>query len=57
VGAVNFAKGPIPGTVANGPIIGSQWLKSNGRFKVEVKITENHDDKKIPIAAKLKPYS
>ncbi len=57
VGAVNFARGPIPGTVANGPIIGSQWLKASGKFKVQVKITENHDDKKIPIAAKLKPYS
>jgi branched-chain amino acid transport system substrate-binding protein len=57
VGTVNFARGPIPGTVANGPIIGSQWLKASGKFKVQVKITEHHDDKKIPVAAKLKPYS
>ena len=57
VGKVNFAKGPIPGTVASGPIIGSQWVKKSGKFKVEVKITEHHDDKKIPVAAKLKPYS
>ena len=32
-------------------------MKSSGKFKVQVKVTENHDDKKIPIAAKLKPYS
>jgi branched-chain amino acid transport system substrate-binding protein len=57
LGPVNFARGPIPGTVANGPIIGSQWVKTSGRFKVEARITENHDDKKIPVAAKLKPYS
>jgi branched-chain amino acid transport system substrate-binding protein len=57
LGAVNFAHGPIPGTVANGPIIGSQWVKTSGKFKVEARVTEHHDDKKIPIAAKLKPYS
>jgi branched-chain amino acid transport system substrate-binding protein len=57
LGPVNFARGPIPGTVANGPIIGSQWVKTSGRFKVEARVTENHDDKKIPIAAKLKSYS
>ncbi len=57
VGAVNFAKGPIPGTIASGPLIGSQWLKSSGKFKVEVKVTDNHDDKRVPVAAKLKSYS
>ena len=50
LGAVNFARGPIPGTIANGPIIGSQWVKTSGRFKVEARVTENHDDKKIPVA-------
>ena len=57
LGAVNFARGPIPGTIANGPIIGSQWVKTSGRFKVEARVTENHDDKNVPVAAKLKPYS
>jgi branched-chain amino acid transport system substrate-binding protein len=57
LGAVNFARGPIPGTVANGPIIGSQWVKTSGKFKVEARVTEHHDDTKVPIAAKLKPYS
>jgi branched-chain amino acid transport system substrate-binding protein len=57
LGAVNFARGPIPGTVANGPIIGSQWLKTNNKFKVEAKVTEHHDDTRVPIAATLKPYS
>jgi branched-chain amino acid transport system substrate-binding protein len=57
LGAVNFPRGPIPGTVANGPIIGSQWVKTSGKFKVEARVTENHDDKRVPIAAKLKPYS
>ena len=57
LGAVNFARGPIPGTVANGPIIGSQWVKTSGKFKVEAKVTEHHDDTRVPIAARLKPYS
>jgi branched-chain amino acid transport system substrate-binding protein len=57
LGAVNFARGPIPGTVANGPIIGSQWLKTSNKFKVEAKVTEHHDDTRVPIAATLKPYS
>ena len=54
---MNFAKGPIPGTIANGPIIGSQWVKTSGKFKVEARVTEHHDDKRVPVAAQLKPYS
>jgi branched-chain amino acid transport system substrate-binding protein len=57
LGSVNFAHGPIPGTVANGPIIGSQWVKTSGKFKVEARVTEHHDDKRVPIAARLKSYS
>jgi branched-chain amino acid transport system substrate-binding protein len=57
LGAVNFARGPIPGTIANGPIIGSQWVKTSGKFKVEARVTEHHDDKRVPVAAQLKPYS
>jgi branched-chain amino acid transport system substrate-binding protein len=57
IGAVNFAHGPIPGTVANGPIIGSQWVKTSGKFKVEARVTEHHDDKRVPIATRLKSYS
>jgi branched-chain amino acid transport system substrate-binding protein len=57
LGPVNFARGPIPGTIANGPIIGSQWVKTSGRFKVEARVTEHHDDKRVPVAAQLKPYS
>ena len=43
-----------------GPTWDRLWLYVTGGFaaaKVEARVTEHHDDKKVPIAAKLKPYS
>ena len=57
VGNAPLHSGWVSDSHANGPIIGSQWVKTSGRFKVEARVTEHHDDKKVPIAAKLKPYS
>jgi branched-chain amino acid transport system substrate-binding protein len=44
--------------VINTPIIGDQWVKAtSGKFKLDLLITEHADDKRVPIQAKLKPYS
>lgn len=58
IGVVDFKTGPVPGTVDNGSIIGSQWVKTKpgSRFKIEIVVTDNAGDPKVPIQAKLKPY-
>ena len=57
VGLVDFTKGPEP-NVATTPIIGCQWIKAkSGKFKLDNVITSHADDPKVPIGAKLRPYS
>ena len=43
--------------VVTTPIPGCQWVKSNGKFKVDLLMTEHAGDKRVPIQAKLKPYN
>jgi branched-chain amino acid transport system substrate-binding protein len=50
------AKNPVPNVVAT-PIPGGQWIKGTGKYKYEWVYCEHTDDPKIPIQAKLKPYS
>ena len=59
IGRIDFRKGPIPGTVVNTPIIGGQWIKPRpgSKYKIEVVMTSNAGDPKVPIEAKLKPYN
>ena len=55
-GMVDFTSGPVP-NVATGPIIGGQWVKpKDGKFKLDFIITENANDAKVPVEAKLVPY-
>jgi branched-chain amino acid transport system substrate-binding protein len=39
-------------------MIGSQWVKAapGSKFKLDYVITENANDRSVPVAAKLKPY-
>ncbi len=57
VGVVDFTKGPVPNCV-NTPIIGTQWVKAKpgGKFKLDLVVTENVNDKNVPIGAQLQPY-
>jgi branched-chain amino acid transport system substrate-binding protein len=56
IGVVDFTKGPVPNCV-NTPIIGTQWEKAkHGKFKLDMLITENACDPKVPVSAKLRPY-
>ncbi len=57
VGVVDFTKGPVPNCF-NTPIIGTQWVKAKAgsKFKLDLVITENVNDKNVPIGAQLLPY-
>ncbi len=43
----------------NTDIIGSQWVKAKpgGKFKLDLVITENANDKNVPVQAQLQPYN
>ncbi len=58
VGAVDFTSGPFP-NVSPTSIIGDQWVKTKpgSKYKFDALITENADDPKVPVSAKLVPYS
>jgi branched-chain amino acid transport system substrate-binding protein len=57
IGTVDFTKGPVPNCV-NTPIIGTQWVKAKAgsKFKLDYVITENANDKNVPVGAQLQPY-
>jgi len=58
VGVVDFTKGPVPG-VATSSEIGNQWIKTKpgSKYPFEMVLTENANDRHIPITAKLLPYN
>lgn len=58
VGVVDFTKGPVP-NVATSSEIGNQWVKSKpgSKYPFEMVLTENSNDRNVPVAAKLLPYS
>ena len=48
---------PSP-NVAISPILGGQWIKTpSSKFKYEFVLTENANDRNVPIEAKLLPYN
>jgi branched-chain amino acid transport system substrate-binding protein len=58
VGPIDFTKGPVPNCVGT-PIIGTQWVKAKpgSKFKLDYVITENADDKNVPVGAQLRAYN
>jgi branched-chain amino acid transport system substrate-binding protein len=57
IGKVDFTSGPVA-NVSVAPIIGSQWIKSEGgKFPLETVITENATDPNVPVTHKLIPYN
>lgn len=54
-GVVDFTSGPVP-NVATGPIVGTQWVASDGPHQFDYVITENATDQTVPVAATLRPY-
>jgi branched-chain amino acid transport system substrate-binding protein len=58
VGVIDFTKGPVPNCF-NTNIIGSQWVKAKpgSKFKLDIVITENANDRDVPVQAQLRPYN
>ena len=58
VGPVDFGHGPVP-HVSTTPLIGAQWIKAKAgsKHKLDLVIVNNADDPKVPVGAKLQPYS
>ena len=58
MGPIDFTKGPVP-NVATTQMIGSQWVKApaGSKHKLEYVITENANDRSVPVSAKLTPYA
>ncbi|GAB4354250.1 MAG: ABC transporter substrate-binding protein [Oricola sp.] len=55
-GVVDFTSGPVP-NVASGPILGTQWVKGEGKWPVEYVMTENATDPNVPVTGELIPYN
>jgi branched-chain amino acid transport system substrate-binding protein len=57
-GPIDFTAGPVP-NVSPTPILGAQWVKApaGSKWKVDYLITENVNDKTVPIGGKLTPFN
>jgi len=56
-GTKDTSKNPVANVVAT-PIPGAQWIKAKGgKFPLELVFVENRDDHRVPVLAKLKPYT
>jgi branched-chain amino acid transport system substrate-binding protein len=57
-GPIDFTAGPVP-NVSPTPIAGTQWKKAaaGSKFKLDYVVTENANDKNIPVGGKLEPYN
>ena len=57
VGKVDFTSGPVP-NVSTTVIVNAQWIKtSGGKYPFDLVVIENTEDRKVPVGAKLLPYS
>jgi branched-chain amino acid transport system substrate-binding protein len=57
VGNLHWGKGPVPNVVQT-PIPGGQWIKApRGPFRFDWVFCEHTDDHRVPIQARLEPYS
>lgn len=58
VGRLAWGVGSLPPNVVATPIIGGQWRAIKGsKYPVDFLICENSSDPRVPIAARLRPYS
>ncbi len=57
LGPLDWTKGPVKNVVTTA-IPGAQWVKAaGGKYPLDLVLTENIDDKSIPVQAKLRPYA
>jgi branched-chain amino acid transport system substrate-binding protein len=56
VGHLDWTKGPVKNVVTT-PLVNGQWVKGTGKYPLDLIVVDNADDPKVPVAAKLKPYT
>ena len=54
-GPIDFTNGPVE-SVSDCPILGGQWVKGT-KYPLDCIVTDNTDDRHVPVAAKLQPYT
>jgi branched-chain amino acid transport system substrate-binding protein len=56
LGHLDWTKGPNKNVVRT-PLINCQWHKGTGKYPLEHVVVDNAEDRKVPVAAKMRPYS
>jgi branched-chain amino acid transport system substrate-binding protein len=56
LGHLDWTTGPVKNVVTT-PLINCQWLKGSGKYPLDLTVIDNAADKKVPVAAKMKPYT
>lgn len=55
LGHLDWTTGPVKNVVTT-PLVNCQWLKGSGKYPLDLTVIDNAADKKVPVAAKMKPY-
>jgi branched-chain amino acid transport system substrate-binding protein len=56
LGRLDWTSGPVK-NVTRTPLINCQWVKGSGKYPLDLHVIDNSDDKKVPVAARMKPYT
>jgi branched-chain amino acid transport system substrate-binding protein len=56
LGHLDWTTGPVKNVVTT-PLINCQWLKGSGKYPLDLTVIDNAADQKVPVAAKMKPYT
>jgi branched-chain amino acid transport system substrate-binding protein len=56
LGHLDWTKGPVKNVVRT-PLINCQWLKGKGKYSLDLTVIDNAADSKVPVAAKITPYT
>ena len=56
LGHLDWTTGPVKNVVTT-PLVNCQWLKGSGKYPLDLTVIDNAADKKVPVAAKMKPYT
>jgi branched-chain amino acid transport system substrate-binding protein len=56
LGHLDWTTGPVKNVVTT-PLVNCQWLKGSGKYPLDLTVIDNAADQKVPIAAKMKPYT
>jgi branched-chain amino acid transport system substrate-binding protein len=55
LGTLDWTSGPVK-NVCRTPLVNCQWVKGD-KYPLDLVVVDNSDDKNVPVAAKMKPYT